>query len=55
MDEIGTPFCICVDFETKENETVTIRERDAMTQVRVKLDEVAAWIEKRCSSERVDG
>jgi len=52
MDEIGTPFCICVDFETKENETVTIRDRDSMEQVRVKMDEVVTYIERRCSHER---
>jgi len=52
MDEIGTPFCICVDFETKENETVTIRDRDSMEQIRIKMDEVAAYIERRCSHER---
>ena len=52
MDEAGTPFCICVDFQTKEDETVTIRDRDSMEQVRVKMEEVAPYIEQRCSSER---
>ena len=52
MDEIGTPFCICVDFETKEDDTVTIRDRDSMEQVRVKMDGVADYIRKRCSHER---
>jgi glycyl-tRNA synthetase len=52
MDEVGTPYCICVDYDTKENNTVTIRERDSMEQVRVPIDEVAAWVEKRISPER---
>jgi glycyl-tRNA synthetase len=52
MDEIGTPFCITVDYDTKESDTVTIRERDSMQQTRVKTDEVCAYIERRCTSER---
>ncbi|KPK33456.1 MAG: glycine--tRNA ligase [Chlamydiae bacterium SM23_39] len=38
QDEIGTPFCITIDYETLENDTVTIRERDTMKQKRVKID-----------------
>ncbi len=38
QDEIGTPFCITVDSETLENETVTVRERDSMQQERIKID-----------------
>ncbi|MBX3177598.1 MAG: glycine--tRNA ligase [Candidatus Hydrogenedentes bacterium] len=49
MDEVGTPFCICVDYDTKEDNTVTIRERDSMEQVRMPMDEVSAYIEKRVS------
>lgn len=49
MDEIGTPFGICVDFETRENGTVTIRERDSMEQIRVPVEEVADYIGKRVS------
>lgn len=52
MDEIGTPYCICVDFETKENGTVTIRDRDTMEQFRLPMDEVAGWIGRRVSFER---
>ena len=52
MDEVGTPFCICVDFDTKEDETVTVRDRDSMDQVRMKMDEVAEYIGKRVSFER---
>jgi glycyl-tRNA synthetase len=44
QDEIGTPFCITVDFESLENNTVTIRERDSMNQVRIGIDEIASYI-----------
>ena len=46
-DEIGTPFCITVDFDTLEDETVTIRDRDTMEQVRVKIEELEKWIEEK--------
>ena len=41
-DEIGTPYCITVDFDTLEDESVTIRDRDTMEQVRVKINELEA-------------
>lgn len=40
MDEIGTPYCITVDYQTLDDQTVTLRFRDSMEQVRVKLDDV---------------
>jgi len=46
QDEIGTPFCITYDFESKEDGCVTVRERDSMEQVRMPIAEVAAYIEK---------
>lgn len=46
-DEIGTPFSICVDFETEEQQSVTIRDRDTMEQVRVPLSEVKQYIEEK--------
>ncbi|MDD5822943.1 MAG: glycine--tRNA ligase [Firmicutes bacterium] len=46
-DEIGTPFSICVDFETEETQSVTIRDRDTMEQVRLPLSEVRAYIEEK--------
>ena len=52
MDEVGTPYCICVDFDTKEDQTVTIRDRDSMEQVRVPIDDVADWVQKRVTFER---
>jgi glycyl-tRNA synthetase len=44
QDEIGTPFCITVDFDTLEDQAVTVRDRDAMTQQRVGLDAVVAFL-----------
>ena len=52
-DEIGTPFCITVDFQTVGDENtpadncVTVRERDSMEQVRMPIDQVAAYIAER--------
>jgi glycyl-tRNA synthetase len=47
QDEIGTPFCVTVDFDTLEDQAVTIRDRDAMTQERVGLDAVAGYLAAR--------
>ena len=47
QDEIGTPFCVTIDFDTLEDDTVTIRDRDTMEQVRVKIDELETWINER--------
>ncbi len=44
QDEIGTPFCITVDFDSLENNTVTIRERDSMKQTTLPIPEVRAWL-----------
>jgi glycyl-tRNA synthetase len=44
MDEIGTPYCITVDYQTKEDQTVTLRFRDSMEQVRVHMDELLGRI-----------
>ncbi len=49
QDEIGTPFCICVDHQTKEDETVTIRHRDSMEQERLPMADVDAFILKQVS------
>ena len=46
-DAIGTPFCITVDDETINNGTVTIRDRDTMEQITLKIDEVKNYIEER--------
>ena len=47
QDEIGTPFCITVDFDTLEDDAVTIRERDTMSQERVPLDQVQGYLAQR--------
>ena len=49
QDEIGTPFCITYDFESETDHAVTIRLRDSMEQVRIPMDEVAAWLDKEIS------
>lgn len=47
QDEIGTPFCITVDFDTLEDQAVTVRERDTMAQERVALSQVKAYLAER--------
>ena len=46
QDEIGTPFCLTIDYETKENQTVTLRFRDSMEQVRVPVAELTNRLEE---------
>ena len=46
-DEIGTPYCVTVDFDTLEDGAVTIRDRDTMEQVRMPINEVKNWIEEK--------
>ena len=46
-DEIGTPYCVTIDFDTLEDECVTIRDRDTIEQVRVKIDELENWINEK--------
>ena len=47
QDEIGTPYCITIDFETLENDTVTIRDRDSMQQERIKIDEIIPFVNEK--------
>ena len=47
QDEIGTPFCITVDFDTLDDQAVTIRHRDDMSQQRVALDQVTGYLAQR--------
>jgi glycyl-tRNA synthetase len=46
MDALGTPFCVTIDHQTKEDGTVTLRNRDTMEQIRVALTEIPALVEK---------
>ncbi|WP_376796231.1 glycine--tRNA ligase [Thermogemmatispora sp.] len=47
QDEIGTPYCVTVDFQSLEDKTVTVRDRDSMTQVRVAIDELPSYLLER--------
>ncbi|CAN5465277.1 glycine--tRNA ligase [soil metagenome] len=49
QDEIGTPYCVTVDFDSPEDEAVTIRERDSLEQVRVPLDALVGELRDRLS------
>ena len=46
-DEIGTPYCVTIDFDTLNDNTVTIRDRDTMEQIRIKIDDLEDWISKK--------
>ena len=50
QDEIGTPFCATVDYQTLEDNTVTVRDRDTAEQVRVAIDELENYLSKKISS-----
>ncbi len=47
QDEIGTPFCVTIDFDTLEDQAVTVRSRDTMEQERIGLDAVESWLSAR--------
>ena len=47
QDEIGTPFCVTVDFDSLEDQAVTVRDRDSMTQERIGLDQIYSWLGER--------
>jgi glycyl-tRNA synthetase len=47
QDEIGTPYCVTVDFETLEDQAVTVRERDSMRQERIGIDGLTAYLAER--------
>ena len=46
-DEIGTPYCITVDFQTMEDNTVTVRDRDTMEQIRLPISDLEKFIEEK--------
>jgi glycyl-tRNA synthetase len=50
QDEIGTPLCVTVDFDSLEDDSVTIRHRDTMEQVRVKIADLPAELDKQLAS-----
>ena len=47
QDEIGTPYCVTIDFDTLEDDTVTIRDRDTMEQIRLKIEELKDWVQDK--------
>ena len=47
QDEIGTPFCVTYDFDSEEDGTVTVRDRDTMEQERVKIEDLKAYFEEK--------
>lgn len=50
QDEIGTPFCVTIDYDGLNDQTVTIRERDTMTQERVSLDKMVSYIQNKINN-----
>jgi glycyl-tRNA synthetase len=46
-DEIGTPYCVTIDFDTLEDNKVTIRDRDTMEQVRIDISEIENWLQEK--------
>ncbi len=46
-DEIGTPYCVTIDFDTLEDNTVTVRDRDTMEQIRIGIDELEKYIKQK--------
>jgi glycyl-tRNA synthetase len=54
MDEVGTPYCITVDTQTLEDQTVTIRERDSMQQERVAIDQLLSYFQKKLVNSSLD-
>ena len=50
QDEIGTPYCVTVDFETLNDQAVTVRERDSMNQERIQVDDLVDYLSVRLSS-----
>ncbi len=46
-DEIGTPYCVTIDFDTLEDNTVTVRERDSMKQIRINANELVAYLSEK--------
>ena len=54
QDEIGTPFCVTIDFESLEDKQVTIRERDSLAQIRVPTEGLEKVIEAKLKGEAFD-
>ena len=53
QDEIGTPFCITIDFQSLEDNQVTVRERDSMTQIRIPITELKGTLAAKLAGEPI--
>ncbi|MFB0557262.1 MAG: His/Gly/Thr/Pro-type tRNA ligase C-terminal domain-containing protein, partial [Dehalococcoidia bacterium] len=51
QDEVGTPFCVTIDFQSLEDNQVTIRERDSLAQIRVPVEELEKTLEAKLQGE----
>jgi glycyl-tRNA synthetase len=51
QDEIGTPFCVTFDFDTLNDNAVTVRDRDSMTQERIAIDQLAKFLDDKINPE----
>jgi glycyl-tRNA synthetase len=47
MDEAGTPYCITIDGDTLKDQTVTVRDRDTLSQERIAIDKVASFLDEK--------
>jgi glycyl-tRNA synthetase len=50
QDEIGTPYCVTVDFDSLEDKKVTVRDRDSMAQERIEMAELARYLQEKFQS-----
>ncbi len=50
QDEVGTPYCVTVDYQSLENQDVTVRDRDSKVQERVRIDALAAFLRAKLGS-----
>jgi Glycyl-tRNA synthetase (class II) len=48
QDEIGTPFCVTIDFDTANDQSVTVRDRDSMKQIRLPITELVSYFRVKC-------
>lgn len=49
QDEVGTPYCVTIDFDTMQDQAVTVRDRDTMAQERIKIDELSEYLNSKLS------
>lgn len=54
QDEVGTPYCVTIDYETKEDSTVTIRERDTTEQIRVQIEDVSETLGELLNGKKIE-